>query len=147
MESQFLSLFDVSIDFDQSHLFFPRIITWLMLGLLGVIVISRSKKIVPGIKQAGRTVFYQDNGFDRLRFFGTIVLIVAYFYLMGVVGDIFPNTGYGFLLVSIPFIFALSMLYVDKKSRRNMVIIAINSLVAPGLAWYVLSELFRITLP
>ncbi|MHB0777360.1 tripartite tricarboxylate transporter TctB family protein [Halomonas sp. WWR20] len=147
MEDGFLSLFDVSINFEQSHLFFPRIITWLMLGLLALILVSRSKKIMPGLRQAGRAVFYQENGFDRQRFFGTIALIVAYFYLMGVVGNIFPNTGYGFLLVSMPFIFSLSTLYVDERSRRNMTIIAVTALIAPGLSWYVLSELFRITLP
>ncbi|MDW5377559.1 tripartite tricarboxylate transporter TctB family protein [Halomonas sp. HP20-15] len=147
MESQFLSLLDVNIAFDQSHLFFPRLVTYVLLGLLAIILISKSKKIYPALRQAGRAVLYAENGFDRLRFFGTLVLIIAYFYMMSVVGDVFPNTGYGFLFVSIPFIFLLATLYVEIKSRRNMLIIAINAVVAPVLAWYVLSQLFRITLP
>ena len=147
MESQFLSLFNVSIAFDQSHLFFPRLVTYILLGLLAIILISKSRRIAPALMQAGRAVLFAEHGFDRWRFFGTLVLIIAYFYLMAVVGDIFPNTGYGFLLTSIPFIFLLATLYVEDRSRKNLVIIAVNSVVAPVLAWYVLSQLFRITLP
>lgn len=147
MESNFLSLFDVTIDFEQSHLFFPRIVTWVLLIMLGIIIIREHKAILPGLKRAGKAVFSREEDFDRLRFFGTLVLIIAYFYLMYVVGRMFPNTGYGFLLMSMPFIFLLSLLYVDIKSRRNVAIILANAVIAPGLAWYVLSQLFNITLP
>lgn len=49
--------------------------------------------------------------------------------------------------MSVPFIFLLSLLFVDKKSRRNILIIAANAVLAPVLAWYILSQLFNITLP
>lgn len=147
MENGFLSLFDVTIEFDQSHLFFPRIVTWTLLIMLAIIIIKEHKSIVPGLKKAGSAVFSQGGGFDRFRFFGTLVLMISYFYLMDVVGSLFPNTGYGFLLMSVPFIFLLSLLFVDNKSRRNVVIIAANAIIAPVLAWYILSQLFNITLP
>jgi hypothetical protein len=147
MEGQFLSLFDVSIAFEQSHLFFPKLITYILLGLLVIILISKRRRIPLALKQAGRAVLFAEHGFDRWRFFGTLVLIIAYFYFMAVVGDAFPNTGYGFLLTSIPFVFLLATLYVEDRSRKSLIIISVNSVVAPVLAWYVLSQLFRITLP
>ncbi|WP_136068742.1 tripartite tricarboxylate transporter TctB family protein [Modicisalibacter radicis] len=147
MESQFLSLFEVSIAFEESHLFFPRIVSWVLVGLLAIILLSKSNRIAPALRRAGQAVTQGSDGFDRKRFFGTILLIIVYFYMMAVVGDIFPNTGFGFLFVSIPFIFLLSMLYVEHKTRKNILVIAVTAVIAPTLAWYVLSQLFRITLP
>jgi hypothetical protein len=63
------------------------------------------------------------------------------------VGRIFPNTGLGFLFVSIPFIFVLSLLYAHRVDRRKLVAISLNALIAPGVAWYVLAKLFNISLP
>ncbi|MDH4572002.1 tripartite tricarboxylate transporter TctB family protein [Salinicola acroporae] len=147
MESQWLSLFDVTIDFDQSHLFFPRIVTWILVILLGLILVTRYRLLVPGLKHAGRVLAGREGEFDRKRFFGTLVLTTLYFYMMGVLSDVFPNTGYSFLICSIVFVFSLSMLYVGQLSRRLVVIIVLNALIAPAIAWYVLAQLFRITLP
>ncbi|WP_110684820.1 tripartite tricarboxylate transporter TctB family protein [Salinicola aestuarinus] len=147
MESHWLSLFDVSIDFGQSNLFFPRIVTWILVVLLGVILLTRYRHVVPGIKNAGRVLAGRSGEFDRKRFFGTIVLTTIYFYMMGELSDVFPNTGYSFLICSIVFVLALSLLYIDHFSRRLLLIVVLNALIAPTLAWYVLAQLFRITLP
>ena len=147
MESGFLSLFNVTIDFEQSHLFFPRIITWTLVIMLGIILIRERRSIMPGLRRAGQAVATGAGGFDRFRFFGTLMLTSVYFYLMYVVGGIFPNTGYGFLLMSIPFIFLLSLLYVDNRSRRNVMIITATAIIAPVLAWGILAQIFGITLP
>ncbi|OHZ01815.1 tripartite tricarboxylate transporter TctB family protein [Salinicola sp. MIT1003] len=147
MESQWLSLLDVSIDFDQSHLFFPRIVTWILVILLAMIVITRYRLLVPGLKRAGRVLAGREGEFDHKRFFGTLALTTAYFYLMSVLSDVFPNTGYSFLIMSVAFVFLLSLLYVDHLTRRLFVILVLNALIAPALAWYVLAQLFRITLP
>ncbi|MDV6317443.1 tripartite tricarboxylate transporter TctB family protein [Chromohalobacter sp. HP20-39] len=147
MENGFLSLFDVSISFEQSHLFFPRIITWVLVVMLGVILIKERRAILPGLRKAGEAVFTKGGSFDRLRFFGTIVLTTVYFYSMYVVGRQFPNTGYGFLLMSIPFIFLLSLLYVEKRTRKNIAIISVTAVIAPLLVWFLLARLFGITLP
>lgn len=147
MENGFLSLFEVTIDFEQSHLFFPRIITWILIVMLGIILVRERRSIMPGLKRAGQAVFMGAGDFDRFRFFGTLVLTTVYFYSMYVVGGIFPNTGYGFLLMSMPFIFLLALLYVDNRSRRNVAIIAATAIIAPALAWGILAQLFGITLP
>lgn len=41
MESGLSSLLSVSIDFETSHLFFPRIIHWIMAGLFALILVTR----------------------------------------------------------------------------------------------------------
>jgi len=147
MESHWLSLFDVTIDFDQSHLFFPRIVTWVLVILLALILLSRYRRVIPALKHAGRVLAGREGEFDHKRFFGTLVLTTGYFYLMSVLSDVFPNTGYSFLIMSVVFILLLSLLYVDHLTRRLFVIILLNALIAPTLAWYVLAQLFRITLP
>lgn len=147
MESHWLSLFDVTIDFDQSHLFFPRIVTWVLVILLALILLSRYRRVIPALKHTGRVLAGREGEFDHRRFFGTLVLTTGYFYLMSVLSDVFPNTGYSFLIMSVVFILLLSLLYVDHLTRRLFVIILLNALIAPTLAWYVLAQLFRITLP
>lgn len=147
MESQWLSLLDVTIGFDQSHLFFPRIVTWILVALLAIILITRYRLLAPGLKRAGRVLVGREGEFDHRRFFGTLALTTAYFYLMGVLSDVFPNTGYSFLIMSVLFVFLLSLLYVGRPTRRQFVILVLNALIAPALAWYVLAQLFRITLP
>ncbi|WP_251976304.1 tripartite tricarboxylate transporter TctB family protein [Salinicola avicenniae] len=147
MESHWLSLLDVSIDFDQSHLFFPRIVTWVLVILLGLILVTRYRRVMPGIQRAGRVLAGREGHFDHKRFFGTLILTTLYFYLMGVLSDVFPNTGYSFLIMSVVFVLSLSLLYLDRFTPRLLTIVILNALIAPTLAWYVLSQLFRITLP
>ncbi|WP_246053781.1 tripartite tricarboxylate transporter TctB family protein [Halomonas halmophila] len=140
-------MFEVSVSFEQSHLFFPRIITWALVLMLGVILIKHRNALLPGLKRAGEAVLGKSEEFHWTRFFGTLTLTTAYFYLMYVVGGIFPNTGYGFLFMSVPFIFCLSLLYVDQKTWKNLAIIAATAVIAPLLVWFMLAHLFGITLP
>ncbi|RYH07041.1 tripartite tricarboxylate transporter TctB family protein [Tropicimonas sp. IMCC6043] len=140
-------LFSVSIDFSQSHLFFPHIIHWVLFLLALSIVLVHGREIVRHVQ--GWSESYREHGldYDRLRLLGTLVLVVAYFLLMNWVGQLFPNTGMGFLLVSIPFMALMSLLYVHDLNRRKLVAILANAIIAPLLAWYVLAQLFFITLP
>ncbi|MDQ7734712.1 tripartite tricarboxylate transporter TctB family protein [Halomonas sp. SpR1] len=147
MESGLSSLLSVSIDFETSHLFFPRIISWLMAGLFVLILATKVAPFMAAVKRGERTLPILGESRDNFRFFGTLVLIVAYFYLMAVVGNMFPYTGYGFLIVSIAFVFLMSLLYLHDWRKKTIVILVINAIVAPSLAWFVLAKLFTITLP
>lgn len=139
--------FTVKIVFDQSHLFFPRIIHWVLLILMLSIAVFLSRRYLREVNNGERSLPFTDGHFDRFRFFGTIILTVLYFILMEYVGKFFPNTGLGFLIMSIPFMFLLSLLYLHRRDRRHLVIITVSCLVAPVIAWYVLARLFGITLP
>lgn len=139
--------FTVTINFEQSHLFFPGIIHWVLLLLFLLIVVFVGKPYLQAVKSGTRSLPFSEGHFDKFRFFGTLLLTVLYFILMEFVGAFFPNTGLGFLIMSIPYMFLLSLIYLHHRDKRHLIMISINSLVAPVTAWYVLARLFGITLP
>ena len=137
----------VHIDFSQSHLFFPNIMHW-VLAILGVLIlVVHRKEIVAGIGSWTEKWKAGDINADKIRLGGTLALIVAYFVLMERVGELFPNMGLGFLLMSMPFMFLLSLLYVHKVTAKSLAFMGANAVIVPLVAWYVLAELFFITLP
>ncbi|MDR5904808.1 tripartite tricarboxylate transporter TctB family protein [Franzmannia qiaohouensis] len=147
MESGLSSLLNVSIDFGTSHLFFPRIVTWIMVGLFGVVLVTKMLPFLSAVRRGEKTMPIIGESRDNYRFFGSIALIVAYFYLMDVVGDMFPYTGYGFLYVSMVFVFLMSLLYMHEKTKKGVAIITAISIIAPALVWFVMAKVFYITLP
>ena len=147
MAKWFSSLLKVHIDFKTSHSLFPTIVIWVLLFLLVLIFLVHGIPYLRDLRSGKRRLTLSLAHLDKLRFFGTLVLTVAYFLLMDYVGRFFPNTGLGFLFVSIPFIFVLSLLYAHRVDRRKLVAISLNALIAPGVAWYVLAKLFNISLP
>lgn len=139
------SLLKVKIDFEQSHLFFPSIIHWVLLILAIMIAITYGPTLLRKMQNgAGKT---DKAKRDWIRLLGTLVLTIAYFLLMERVGEYFPNMGLGFLLTSIPFMFLLSLLYVHEPTRREILTISLSSIISPLVAWYVLAQMFNITLP
>jgi len=144
---EILDLFQVSIDFDQSHLFFPRIVHWLLLIMVVLIVALQGVPYLRDVSAGRKALPFTAGTFDAGRVFGTLVLTIVYFVSMPYVGDFFPNTGLGFLLMSIPYMFALSWLYLHQRDRGHLLRVALNALIAPVVAWYVLAKLFAITLP
>ncbi len=141
------SLFAVKIDFAESHTFFPTIVLWVMVFLLVLIFITNGIPYLRALSSGKKQLNFSVAHLDKFRLIGTLALTIVYFLLMEYVGTLFPNTGYGFLIVSIPFLFLLSMLYVHDITRRKIVIILLNSSIAPGIAWFVLARMFNITLP
>lgn len=137
----------VKVNFSQSHLLFPTIISTILVLLLLVILVVYGIPCLRAIRRGERTWLGSVKGLDKLRFFGTIVLTIAYFLSMDYVGDFFPNMGYGFLFMSMPFIFLLSLLCVHGLTRRKLLALSLNALIAPAVAWYVLAQLFNISLP
>ncbi|SDX85854.1 Tripartite tricarboxylate transporter TctB family protein [Aidingimonas halophila] len=142
-----MSMFEITIPFDQSHLFFPRIITWLLGGLFVLVLMKYARPIMSKYRSGGMTELLDLEEFHKFKFFGTIVLVALYFIMMDVVGSWFPNMGFGFLFVSMPFIFLMGMMYVHEITKATVTKIVIVSLVSPLLAWFVLARLFDITLP
>lgn len=147
MESGLSSLLSVSIDFETSHLVFPTIIHWILAVLFAVILVTKVIPFLAAVKRGERTLPIVGESMDGFRFFGTLALIVAYFYLMAVVGNLFPYTGYGFLFVSMAFVLLMSLMYLHEWTKKAVIIAVINAVVAPSLAWFVLAKLFNITLP
>lgn len=147
MGEGFSSLFEISIDFDQSHLFFPTIVLWVLLLLLAAIFIIYGIPFIRALGRGEKKLSFSVEHVDKLRLFGTIILTIVYFLSMDYVGTFFPNMGLGFLLMSMPFMFSLSLLYVHNLSPRKFLTISLNSIIAPSIAWYVLANMFNISLP
>ncbi|MCK0746396.1 tripartite tricarboxylate transporter TctB family protein [Chromohalobacter nigrandesensis] len=147
MESGLTSLLSVSIDFETSHLLFPRIVHWVMGILFAIILVTKTIPFLAAVKRGERTIPIVGESMDGFRFFGTLALIVAYFYLMAVVGNLFPYTGYGFLFVSMVFVFLMSLMYMHEWTKKGVIIVLVNAIVAPSLVWFILAKLFKITLP
>lgn len=147
MENSSSSLLAIKIDFEQSHIFFPTIIVWTLAILLVLILIFNGIPYLRSFLNGERTLNLSLAHVDKIRLPGTLILTVLYFLLMDYVGTFFPNMGYGFLFVSIPFIFLISILYVHDINRKKLVAITLNAFIAPSLAWFLLAKIFSITLP
>ena len=133
----------VTVDFDTSHLLFPRIITVVLL-FLGVMILIQERKRI-----AASGVYWQAivTRMDKQRFFGTLAATVIYFCAMVPVGDLWPNTGLGFLICSILYIFLVGMLFLHERNRRSVIPVALTALIAPTLVWWLFTDLFYLTLP
>jgi len=147
MSQTIMSLLEVSIDFDQSHLFFPRLVIGLLVGMLLLLALVYRHRLVEIVRTRGAGLSFFEENADKFRLFSTLGLVVLYFIGMDYVGGLFPNTGLGFLLCSIVFIFLLSLVYVHEITRKVLITISCNALIAPLTAWIVLGKLFEITLP
>jgi len=142
-----LAIFKVQVDFEKSHLIFPTIIEWLLAGLALAIVVTHGRRWVTAWRGAPIGARIRGWDVDNKRLFGCLLLTPAYFAAMEPVGSLYPNTGIGFLLTSIVYVFALSWLFVRDNHRRKTIAMALNALITPTLVWFVFAHIFRITLP
>jgi len=147
MGKGFSSLFEISIDFKESHMFFPTIVMWVLLLLLAVILIVYGIPFLRDLRNGKKSLSFSAEHIDKFRLFGTIFLTIAYFLSMDYVGTFFPNMGLGFLFMSIPFMFLHSLLYVHNLDRKKLLLLCMNSIISPCIAWYVLAKMFNISLP
>jgi hypothetical protein len=137
------SLTHVKINFATSHLIFPTVIGAILVLLGLAIVIQRRQSL------AGSAGYWRDivSQMDKFRFFGVIALCFIYFWLLEPVGDLIPNTGFGFLACSIPFVFLTSVLFMHQRTVRTLVPVVIMAILAPVLSWWLFNDVFYLTLP
>ncbi|SDE49497.1 Tripartite tricarboxylate transporter TctB family protein [Paracoccus isoporae] len=136
-------LLRVTVDFDRSHLIFPTLIGGILI-LLGLAILLTHRRAITG---AGAMWAETLAGMDKIRFFGTLVLTIVYFLLMVPVGNLWPNTGLGFLICSIPFVALIGILYMHERDARGLVPMLIVSVVAPTIVWWLFTYVFALTLP
>lgn len=137
-------MLDVSINFDQSHWFFPKIIITCLVFLLVIILVKERKTIIKSIQGFSfKTLLNKDN----YKAYLFLALIGVYILSMEALSELFPNTGYAFLIATIPFLFVIPFLIEKEITKRKVIFISINSILSPVIAWLVLGQLFSITLP
>ncbi|MGB0905738.1 MAG: tripartite tricarboxylate transporter TctB family protein, partial [Mangrovicoccus sp.] len=105
-------LTQVTINFDTSHLIFPILIAC-VLGVLGLAIVIRDRAELAQAGSHWRRIWTE---MDRFRFLGVLVLTVVYFLAMVPVGNVWPNTGLGFLICSVPFVFLTGCLFSHDRS-------------------------------
>ncbi len=133
----------VMIDFDTSHLLFPALVAG-VLGLLGLAILVRDRRRILAAGPYWRSIV---GAMDKPRFVGTLVLTVVYFLAMVPIGYRFPNTGLGFLICSVPYVFLTGVLFLHERGARAMLPVLVTAVVAPTLVWWLFTELFFLTLP
>ncbi|MDH2433447.1 tripartite tricarboxylate transporter TctB family protein [Pokkaliibacter sp. MBI-7] len=146
MNHSILSWFDVSIDFQTSHLVFPRIILILLAVTLLMMLVSNYRTLGARLRNAGLNTAAL-AGTDWFRLGSTFVLLVGYFVSMYYVGDLYPNEGKGFLFCSIPFMLMLSLVYMHQRTPKAVIGVLINAIVTPLAVWYLLGDVFGVSLP
>lgn len=137
-------MLDVSIDFAESHWFFPKIIITCLMFLLAIILVKERKTIVHSVR--GLTLHKILNA-ENFKAYLFLALISIYILMMEALSDIFPNTGYAFMIATIPFLFAIPFLLEKDINKKKIIAITINSILSPVIAWAVLGQMFGITLP
>jgi hypothetical protein len=137
------SLTAVEIDFAASHLVFPRLVG-AALGLMALAILVRRRRAITGARGYWKAQWAE---MDRPRLLGSLGLMLVYFLSMVPVGDLWPNTGMGFLLCSVPFVFASGLLFMHDRVARPIAILGVVALAAPTLVWWIFTDLFFLTLP
>lgn len=135
------NLLEIKIDFNQSHLFFPKIIITILAVLIFIQCVNLYRK------SSFKKLAFFDKNCDKRKLFGSIALIIIYFKAIHFISDLFPNTGYGFLISSIIFMACISILFIGVKDRKKLVVSMFNSIITPSAAWFLFGYLFNITLP
>lgn len=137
-------MLNVSIDFAESHWFFPKIVITCIVILLAVILVKERKTIAKSVAGFSMKSILNHENYKAYLF---LALLSVYILAMEALGELFPNTGYAFLICTIPLMFVIPLLIEKEISKRKLMFIAVNSVLSPIIAWVVLGQLFAITLP
>ncbi len=132
----------IDVVYSTQHWIFPTIIL-VILAVLGLAIIA-----VEGVGRvkAGKGFFVKPGRFfaenyDKIKFWGCIVLMVAYFFLLDKIG---------FTVCSIIFVFLFNTLFAGPSRMKDMkyhVVSLIISVVSVLLVSILFGTVFDITLP
>jgi putative tricarboxylic transport membrane protein len=76
--------------------------------------------------------------YDKLKFFGTIGLLIVYVFALEIIG---------FLTASILFMFIIMLLFIGNFKRKTIIVSIANSVTTSVIIWYLFGTVFNITLP
>lgn len=135
-------MFHIDVVYSTQHWIFPTIIITILIALgLAIIAVEGVGRVKAGrgfFVKPGR--FFQEN-YDKIKFWGCIVLMVAYFFLLDKIG---------FTVCSIIFVFLFNTLFAGPARMKNVkyhVVSLIISVVSVLLVSILFGTVFDITLP
>ena len=147
-------LFKLDYKYSTSHLVVPRIVGGILILLAVILLIQRAmrckKEGKPFVDFKGWRLF--DKGYSKVKFWGSLLILAAYFFLLDKIH---------FLPASLIFIFLLNVLYDDSVNIpallgkaegpvirwRPLVSSAVITVVFSVGVWYLFGSVFNITLP
>jgi putative tricarboxylic transport membrane protein len=131
-------LLTVELKFSEYHTIFPKIMLTILIFLaVLMLLLNIFKRMKEGRMKEFHFQFFVDN-YDKLKFYGTLVLLIAYGFVLELVG---------FLPASILFMFLISLLFIGNVKKKSVVVSLANSLATTFAIWYLFGQLFDITLP
>ena len=132
----------INLVYSTQHWIFPTIIIAILVLLgLGIIVAEGRARMKAGggfFAKPGR--FFEEN-YDKVKLWGCLVLMVAYFALLNVIG---------FTVCSIVFVFLFNTLFAGPdrmKDKKYHLVSLVISLVSVLLVSILFGTVFNITLP
>ncbi|MEW9110147.1 tripartite tricarboxylate transporter TctB family protein [Cytobacillus gottheilii] len=130
-------LLTIDMTFSEYHLIFPRIVLGILVILLIVLLLTHLAKRLKDRNFTFKPKFFKE-GYDKKKFFGTIILLVSYVFLLEIIG---------FLASSILFMFLIMLLFIGNMKRKSIIFSVLNSVVTSFAIWYLFGTVFNITLP
>ncbi len=147
-------LLTLSYKYSDSHLVMPKIIGGILVFLIVLLAIQRAKQCKkegkPFLNIKGWRLF--EVGYDKVKFWGSLVILVAYFFFLDKLH---------FLPASLIFIFLLNVLYDESinlgalfgkaegpviRWKPLLTSACITAVFSVGV-WYLFGSVFNITLP
>ena len=135
-------LFTIDVVYSTQHWIMPKIIIGVLI-ILGLIILAyegRARVKAGGQFFAKPGKFFQEN-YNKIQFWGTIFLLVAYFFLLDKIG---------FTVCSMIFLFLFNTLFGGTKNLKNpkyIVVSLIISVVSTLIISILFGTVFNISLP
>ena len=133
------SFLRLNVVYSTSHLFFPRIVSGILI-ILGACILVKNVVIRLRTRQPlfnkNRKFFIQDADFLMLG--GSLAIFILYVWLLGVIG---------FLASSLICIFLFNLLFSRTLKLSSILVSLVITVISSVGVWYLFSVVFNIHLP
>lgn len=126
------------INTEMRHLFFPKIITYTLITLFVLLMITNRKKIIStlvNIKEHGKSLDIVTN---KKIFFGNLILLFGYVILLDLIG---------FAIATLTYVFLTILLFYKKATKKTLILAGTVSVSVTVFVVVLFGIIFRITLP
>lgn len=135
-------MFHIDVVYSTQHWIFPKIVIGILIGLgLLILVLEAAERVKDGKGVVAKPGAFFAENYDKLKTWGALVLMFAYFYLLDVIG---------FTVCSIIFVYLFNLLFggTDRiKNVKYQVTSVVISVVSVLLISILFGTIFDITLP
>lgn len=128
----------INVVYSTEHWIMPRIVMAVLAVLLAAIIITEGRaRVKAGGSFIGKPKPFFKKDYDKLKFWGTLVLFAAYIWCLDIIG---------FTVTSMIFVFLFNILYAG-CSRKSLILSAVLAIVGSLVISVMFGVVFNITLP